>query len=414
MKRAKRSPLLLMALTVLIDFTGFGVIIPLLPFWAEHLGANPVQIGLILTAYSLAQFLFLPMLGRLSDRYGRRPVILWSLLIEAGSLALTALSGTFLILLVARFVGGMGAANLGTAQAVVSDTTTPAERAKGMGFIGAAIGLGFVIGPAIGGGLAALGMAIPFWVAGAIALVNAVMVFFLLPETRAPQEPVANTQPVNRAGLMETLRQPAMARLLVINLLYTLAFTAMEAMYPLFSQRAFGWGATQNAYIFVYVGVIMVIVQGGLIGRLAKMWGAQRLLVVGLALLAAGLLLLPFGALLAVMLIAVGVLSAGSGAVSATSSTLASLVADEESQGQTLGVIQSSGGLGRIIGPLAAGWIFAIGGAGAPFVVGGLLTVLALLVAIPRLPLRRFPGQTPDQAVGSSDSPDTVEAIEAI
>ncbi|HZC05689.1 MAG TPA: MFS transporter [Ktedonobacterales bacterium] len=411
MKRAKRSPLLLMALTVLIDFTGFGVIIPLLPFWAEHLGANPVQIGLILTAYSLAQFLFLPMLGRLSDRYGRRPVILWSLLIEAGSLALTALSGTFLILLIARFVGGMGAANLGTAQAVVSDTTAPAERARGMGFIGAAIGLGFVIGPAIGGGLAALGMATPFWVAGALALVNAVMVFFLLPETRASQGPAADTRPVNRVSLMATLRQPAMARLLVINLLYTLAFTAMEAMYPLFSQRAFGWGAKQNAYIFVYVGVIMVIVQGGLIGRLAKMWGAQRLLVVGLALLAAGLLLLPFGALLAVMLIAVGVLSAGSGAVSATSSTLASLVADEESQGQTLGVIQSSGGLGRIIGPLAAGWIFALGGAGAPFVVGGLLTVLALLVAIPRLPLRRFPGQTPDQAANSADS---VEAIEAI
>jgi multidrug resistance protein len=400
-----------MALTVLIDFTGFGVIIPLLPFWAEHLGANPVQIGLILTAYSLAQFLFLPMLGRLSDRYGRRPVILWSLLIEAGSLALTALSGTFLILLIARFVGGMGAANLGTAQAVVSDTTAPAERARGMGFIGAAIGLGFVIGPAIGGGLAALGMATPFWVAGALALVNAVMVFFLLPETRASQGPAADTRPVNRVSLMATLRQPAMARLLVINLLYTLAFTAMEAMYPLFSQRAFGWGAKQNAYIFVYVGVIMVIVQGGLIGRLAKMWGAQRLLVVGLALLAAGLLLLPFGALLAVMLIAVGVLSAGSGAVSATSSTLASLVADEESQGQTLGVIQSSGGLGRIIGPLAAGWIFALGGAGAPFVVGGLLTVLALLVAIPRLPLRRFPGQTPDQAANSADS---VEAIEAI
>src|SRR5574340_377150 len=133
MKRAKLSPTLLMALTVLIDFTGFVIIIPLLPFWAEHLGANPLQVGLIMAVYSAAQFVFLPVLGRLSDRWGRRPIILWSLVVEAISLALTALAGSFTLLLIARFIGGLGAANLGSAQAVVSDTTSPAERAKGMG-----------------------------------------------------------------------------------------------------------------------------------------------------------------------------------------------------------------------------------------------------------------------------------------
>lgn len=386
MKRKSPSPVLLMALTVLIDFTGFGIIIPLLPFWAEHLGASPLQVGLILTAYSLAQFIFLPVLGRLSDRYGRRPVILWSLVIEAVSLAFTALAGTFLLLLLARFIGGMGSANLGSAQAVVSDTTPPEERAKGMGMIGAAIGVGFVVGPALGGGLAALGTAVPFWVAAIVALVNAALVYFFLPETRS-QQAAASHAGAPFAGLGETLRHPTIARLLAINLLYTLAFTAMEAMFPLFSQRAFGWTATQNAYVFVYVGVIMVIMQGGLVGRLSKRWGVQGLLILGLALLAAGLLILPFGTRLALMLIGVGLLSAGSGAVAATTSTLASLAAGSESQGQTLSLLQSIGGLGRIIGPVAAGWVFAAGGAGAPFAVGGVLVALALLVALPAIPL---------------------------
>src|SRR6185437_5517714 len=250
MKRTSGSPLLLMALTVLIDFTGFGVIIPLLPFWAQHLGANPLQVGLILTVYSLAQFIFLPVLGRLSDRFGRRPIILWSLLIEVVSLALTALSGSFLLLLLARFIGGMGAANIGAAQAVVSDTTPPAERAKGMGFIGAAIGLGFVLGPALGGALVTLGLTAPFWFAAGVALINAALVFFLLPETRvrrpAAADALARPQVGFVAGLLETLRSPAVTRLIAVNLLYTLAFTAMEAMFPLFSQREFGWGATQN------------------------------------------------------------------------------------------------------------------------------------------------------------------------
>ncbi|MGH2501664.1 MAG: MFS transporter, partial [Ktedonobacterales bacterium] len=276
------------------------------------------------------------------------------------------------------------------------------------GFIGAAVGVGFVLGPAIGGGLATLGLTAPFWFAAGVALINAALVFFLLPETRparvASADVAARPQAGFVAGLLATFRSPAVARLIAVNLLYTLAFTAMEAMYPLFSQRVFGWGATQNAYMFVFVGVIMVIVQGGLVGRLAKLWGTQTLLLIGLALLAAGLLLLPLGTTLAVMLIAVGVLSAGSGAVSSMSSALASLASPDETQGQTLGVIQSSGGLGRVLGPVAAGWIFAAG-AGAPFVMGGLLAALALLVALPRIPL--WPH---DDASATEQAPELAEA----
>jgi multidrug resistance protein len=168
-----RSPVFLMALTIFIDFVGFGIIIPLLPFWAQRFGAGPVGVGLVLTSYALAQFLFTPVLGTLSDRYGRRPINLAALLIEALSLALSALAGSLLILLMARFIGGMGASNIGSAQAVVADVTPAEERARGMGLIGAAIGLGFVVGPASGGVLAPLGTAVPFWVAMLVALANA-------------------------------------------------------------------------------------------------------------------------------------------------------------------------------------------------------------------------------------------------
>jgi multidrug resistance protein len=377
-----------MALVVFVDFTGFGIIIPLLPFWAQHFGANPFLVGLILTMYSLAQFLFLPVLGHLSDRYGRRSVILWSLLVEAASLVLTAVAGSLPLLLVARFIGGLGAANLGSAQAVISDTTTPQDRAKGMGAIGAAVGLGFVIGPALGGGLAVIGSTAPFWFAAGLALVNAAMVFRLLPETHpvSAQSADSRRQRIPLPGLAETVQQSAMLRLLGINLLYTLAFSAMETMFPLFSEHTFGWKAPQNAYAFVYVGIIMVIMQAGLVGRLAKRWGVHALLVSGLVLLAIGLLLLPFGTRLATLLLAVGLLSAGSGTVAATSSTLASLATPRHEQGRTLSTMQSIGGLGRIVGPVAAGATYALAGAGAPFVVGGLLISIAVLVGLAAFP----------------------------
>ena len=245
-QKRSRNAILMVALVVLVDITGFGLILPLLPFWAEKLGANPFEVGLILTVYALAQFLFTPILGMLSDRFGRRPVILVSLLIEALGFALTALAGTLPLLLVARFVGGLGASNIGSAQAVVADVTAPKDRARGMGMIGAAIGLGFVVGPAFGGVLAGLGSTVPFWAAFGVALVNAALVFWLLPETRGQR--AASSQPAKRfalfAGWQRALRTPAIARLIVVNLFFTLAFTAMEAVFPLFTQRVFGWQAT--------------------------------------------------------------------------------------------------------------------------------------------------------------------------
>ncbi len=391
MNRTRRSPLFLMALTIFIDFAGFGIVLPLLPFWAERRGAGPVGVGLAITLYALAQFLFTPVLGTLSDRYGRRPIILASLLIEALSLALAALAGSLPILLVARFIGGLGASNIGSAQAVVADVTPVEGRARGMGFIGAAIGLGFVVGPALGGLLAPLGPAVPFWAAMIVALANALLVLRFLPETRPIEiaRPTMNRGPFTNhgmgvifAGWRQVLRHPVVARLVVVNLLFTVAFTAMEAVFPLFTQHSFGWTAIQNGYIFTYAGIVIVLMQGGMVGQLVKRLGERRLLIAGLVMLAVGLALLAWSTSLALLLVALGIVSISDGAVTPMVSALLSFASPPTTRGETLGLAQAVAGLGRVIGPLAAGSILAIGGPGAPFLVGSVLVVLAALIAL--------------------------------
>lgn len=415
MNKLLRSPLFLMAFTIFIDFAGFGLILPLLPFWAQHLGANATGVGLILTMYALAQFVFTPILGRLSDRYGRKPVIVVSLLIEALSFALSALANALPMLLAARFIGGLGASNIGSAQAVVSDITQPEGRARGMGMIGAAIGLGFVVGPAIGGMLAPLGAAVPFWAAMGVALVNALLVLRFLPETRKRREAIEGENTTHQsgnllfAGWRYVVKSGALARLIAINLLFTIAFTAMEAVFPLFTQHTFGWTAMQNGYIFTYVGFIIVIMQGGLVGQLVKRFGERGLAVGGMVMLAAGLILLTRSVNLALLLIALGILSAGDGAVTPTLSTLLSFAGPTEAQGETLGLAQGIAGLGRVVGPLLAGVLFQLGGAGAPFLVGGILAALAAALLLPSLPERK---NISDVSTGNESIPTTEKTQE--
>ena len=395
MQRLFRSPLFLVASVVFVDFVGFGLVIPVLPFWAERLGANAFGVGLVLTIYALAQFVCTPLLGSLSDRHGRRPVILISLLVETLSFILTALAGSLPFLLVARMVGGAGASNIGSAQAVVSDVTTPERRARGMGAIGAAIGLGFVVGPAAGGALARISPTAPFWAAAAVALVNALLVFRFLPETHSPRvsEPVqrASRSAIIADGWRQARELPVVAWLVTINLLFTVAFSGMEAIFALFTQSEYHWTVKQaslaTGYLFTYVGVIVVIMQGGLVGRLARRYGERRVLIGGLGLLALGLALLPFSAHLAVLLGALALLSIGDGAVSPSSSALLSFAAPKDAQGAVLGLLQAVGGLARVIGPLLAGGLFAAISPGAGFLAGALLCAAAGVVAARTLPV---------------------------
>ncbi|GHO43416.1 MFS transporter [Ktedonospora formicarum] len=413
MNKQQRTALLLMTLTVLIDIAGFGLVIPLLPFWAEHFGADAFTIGMLTSLYALAQFLFTPILGSLSDRYGRKPVIIISLIIEALSFVFTALAGSLPMLLLARFIGGLGASNIGSAQAFVADVTPPEKRAQGMGMIGAAIGLGFVIGPAFGGALATSNQALPFWIAATVAVINALLVLAFLPETHkgsARETKPQNTRSFRRgvgvlfSGWRTATHYPAILTLILVNLIYTIAFTGMENIFPLFTQHYFMWGATQNAYVFTYIGIIVVIMQGGLVNRLVKRWQERGVLLSGLVLMAVGLISLAFSTQLSWLLITLGLLSIGDGAVSPTISTLLSFASPGESQGELLGLSQGFAGLARIIGPLIAGGIYKISSTGMPFIVGGILVVLAALIAVPMLSRVQKPIQPVEVGVPESAS----------
>ncbi len=396
MRKIDRSPLLLMALTILIDFTGFGLVLPLLPFWAQRLGANAVGVGFIITLYALAQFIFTPVLGALSDRYGRKPIIITSLLIEALSLVLTGLANSLPLLLLARFIGGLGASNIGSAQAVVSDVTTKRERARGMGLIGAATGLGFVIGPALGGILSPHGETLPFWITAFTALLNALLVLFFLPETRQRQH-IATPRTMNRftillAGWRRARHSPALLTLVIVNLIFTIAFTSMETVLPLFTQHFFGWNSAQNGYLFTYVGVFAVIMQGGLVRRLVKIWNERVILLSGLICFAISMLLLAFSTQIAGLLISLGLLSIGEWAVMPTLSTLVTFVSPEHAQGEALGLSQGMGGVARIIGPLLASTTFARISPGAPLLLGG--TIVLLMIGATTPILRTISGPT--------------------
>lgn len=379
---AARSPLLLMALTVLIDFTGFGLIIPLLPFWAQHLGASTFVIGLIFVAYTIMQVIGTPILGSLSDRYGRRPIILISLTVEAFSFILTALATSLPILFLARAIGGLGASNIGSAQAVVADTTEPKDRARSMGMIGAAIGLGFVLGPALGGGLSAISTALPFWVAAALAFINAILVARFLPETRQMH---STTSKKTTRFDFSVLHIPSIANLIIVNLLFTMAFSGMEAVYALFTQHVFGWKSVQNGYLFTYVGILVVVMQGGLIGQLSKRFKPQYIMYAGLLILTTGLLMIPVSLNLATVLASLGLISIGEGAVTPIVSSMLSTLSPREKQGTILGLSQGIGSIGRIVGPLLATTLFGATSAGVPFVVSAAITFAAFIVFLPML-----------------------------
>jgi DHA1 family tetracycline resistance protein-like MFS transporter len=370
----------LMALTVLIDMAGFALALPMLPFWAQHFGADAFAIGMMMAAYSVAQLIFTPLVGLLSDRFGRRSTIIGALIVEAIGLVGTALAWSVPTLIVARFVGGIGGSSIGSAQAVVADVTGPEDRARGMGFIGAAIGIGFVIGPAAGALLSLVGPAVPFWGAAVVVALDMVLVLLILPETN----PVGG-RARQGTGALGPLRLPNVSRLIAVTLLFTTAFAGMETVLPLFTQSALSWGAPENGAAFAIVGLVMVIIQGGLIGRVVRRFGERRPLLAGLLFVAAGLALLPLGATLVVIVIGAGLTTVGIALVYPTSSSLLSYAAPPDGAGVTLGLARSAGGLARVIGPALAGVLYTGLAAPAPFLASAAITAVAVLLVPPGL-----------------------------
>jgi len=366
-------------LTVFIDLVGFGLILPQLPYYAERFGATGVWVGAILTAYSAAQLVGASVLGRLSDRVGRRPVLLMSLAGSAASFLLSGLAGSLFVLLTARALAGLFGGSIAAAQAVIADVTTQRERARYMGLLGASIGLGFVLGPALGSGLARFGFGAAAFSASLLAAANLLYAFLRLPETRSAAERRHVHSRVDWSNLLDALRHPSIGRLLAATFLCTLAFVAMEATFALLGEARFGLTAGRLGLVFAYVGVVMVIVQGGLVGRLALRFGERAVATTGTLLMAASLAALPLASSLAAAAGVLAGLAAGQGLTTPMLSTLLSRATDADEQGGTLGLGQSLAAAARAVGPIGAGWLYDRA-TGAPYAAGAALMVVAALL----------------------------------
>ena len=381
---SRRSPLLLVLFTIFLDLLGFGIVIPLLPFFAKELGASALEVGLLMTAYSGMQFLFSPLWGKLSDRVGRRPVLLISIAANCIAMLFFAASSTLVLFFLARAFAGMANANIGTAQACVADILPGEERAKGMGLVGAAIGMGFVLGPAIGGLLAPLGTAAPALAAAALSGLNFVLAFFLLPESLSPE--AREAAKARRSSRLRTfiaaLDHPLLPLLFLLFFLLTVAFAQMEATFALFTQARFGYGTAENGYLFAFIGVALALVQGGLVAPMRRVLGESAMLLGGTLVLGAGLLWLAQVQSMAGLLGACVVLAIGHGISNPALSTLVSRQAAEHQQGQVLGVNQSMASLARVVGPLLGGLAFEKGSEIAPFLSSAAIVFLAALVAL--------------------------------
>ncbi|MGH7115020.1 MAG: MFS transporter, partial [Stellaceae bacterium] len=373
-------------LIVFVDLVGFGLVIPLLPFYAVRFGASPQEVTLLLAVYSLMQLFTAPLWGRLSDRIGRRPVLMTSMAASALAYLWLGAADTLWMLFAARALAGACAGNIAAAQAYIADVTTPENRAKGMGLIGAAFGLGFIFGPALGGFLAGnnpttANLQTPAWVAAGLSVVAFCGVLLLLRESRSAEERGQAARPSRLGAILGALRRPVLARLILVFFLVILAFAAMESTFALWAMAQFAWGPEQVGYVFAYVGVLSAILQGGLIGRLAHRYGEERLLLAGLVLLCLGLLVLPFARDLPVLGIAVSGLALGMGLTQPSMNSLISRRAGREEQGSVLGVTQSVGSLSRVVGPALAVVLFADLGRASPFWWGAGLIAVAFLLS---------------------------------
>ena len=378
----------LMFLTVFIDLIGFGIIIPLMPQYAEQFGATGFTAAWLMASYSLMQFIFAPMWGRLSDKIGRKPVLMISLTASAIGYLIWGFSGSFIMLLISRTVAGFGNANLAVAQAYITDVTPEEYRAQGMGVIGAAFGLGFVLGPAIAG-LACMWGIHPNtlgFIAAAFSIIDLVFTAIWLPE---PKERKNNGRfSIGPDFYFRTLLDKKFSLSLLIMFVSTFAFAMMELTLVLLTNQYYGFSMAQNGGLFAGLGIVMVLIQGGLIRRLSKKYPDAPLISVGTALIAVGLFLAPITHIFGVLCVALLLLATGSGINNPSSSSLLSKLSPEEETGGVLGIAQSMSTLGRILGPIAGGLLFDRVGAASPYMLGAAVMLLACALSfrLPRLP----------------------------
>ncbi|MFN7926743.1 MAG: MFS transporter [Blastocatellia bacterium] len=382
---------MLIFITILIDLIGFGMVVPLLPFYAYDLAPHysretvNLLIGIIVGSYSLAQFFFTPLLGRLSDRVGRRPVLMFSVFCSGLAFLGLGLANSLWLLLAMRLFDGATGGNVSTAQAYIADVTTPENRAKGMGLIGAGFGLGFIFGPGLGGALSSYSIHAPFFVAAALAFTNSVLIYFFLPESLQQKRHTSLNLGEHFRDISRVLQNPEIRFPVLILFVATLAFGVFQPLFPLFAKLRYQYDPSHVSYLFVYSGLVGAIIQGGLLGRLVKSTSEKTLLLTGQGMLIVAYLALPWTPVLAPLLAVLGLMSVGTGLTSSLLPTLVSQRTPTLEQGSALGITQAAGSLARSVGPFLGGLMIAYAGAQTPFFVCAGLTLLALLLSLARL-----------------------------
>lgn len=372
-------------ITIFIDLLGFGLIIPALPFYAESYGASYLTIGLLAASYSAMHFLFSPLWGRLSDRIGRRPVLLLGLAGSAGAFFMFGLADTLFWLFAARILAGvLSSATLPTAQAYIADSTGPEDRAKGMGLIGAAFGLGFIFGPAVGGILTKYGYGFPALIAAGMSALNFFWAFWKLPETHPNPGGTRGHHVLSPAALREVYSNKLLMILIAVFFVSIYAFSQMEATFALFGEHRLGLDAEQVGWILAEVGVVSALIQGVFLGKLVRRFGEARLVHSGLIFMAAGLLLIGVITGVWQMVAVVPLLSVGSAIMNPSINSLISKAAPEGKQGLTLGTSQSLSALARVFGPPSGTMLFQFFGTSAPY-----FSSAALLGAVAFIRLRK-------------------------
>ena len=372
----KNKPLASIFLIVFIDMLGFGLILPLLPYYAETFGASDTVIGLLVASYAAAQLVGAPILGRLSDRFGRRPILLLSLVGTLLGFLLLGFAKTLFILFIARILDGITGGNISVAQAYISDVTDAKNRAKGLGMIGAAFGLGFIIGPASGGLLSQWGYAVPAFVAAGLVAINLFMVALWLPESLPPEKRTiaGEKRPaVTLSALVAALKRPFSGSLLITRFFFSLAFSIFQTIFALYALRRFNLGATETGFILTYVGVLSVIVQAGLVGRLSQRFRDDVLIFAGIGIMALSLLGWALTPSITVLLIILAPTAFAGGVLNTVLSSALTKAVEPQEIGGILGLSASIESATRVIAPTLGGILLGRLGAWAPGTFGAVM-----------------------------------------
>ncbi len=373
-------PLLIIFLTIFVNLVGFGIIVPLLPFYAETFGASPLTIGLLFAVFSLSQLFAAPVLGDWSDRYGRRPVLIFSLAGTVVSFVMLALAHSIAMLFVARIVDGLSGGNISTARAYVADITEPKDRSRAYGLIGAAFGLGFIVGPALSGILASkVSVTAPIWAAAGITVVATAMAWLWLPET-VHRAHAGTGMPFR--NLFEMLRRPGLRRVLVIDFVYWFAFSVFQTTFALFAARRFAFDASQTGYFFAVFGVLGAIVQGGFIRPIVRRMGDKPVFMLGLVCGAIGLVAATLAHSVFVFAITMVPIAFGIGFGHPTMSSLVSRAARGDEQGRVQGAAGAIESLGRTVGPVWGNASLQRFGESTPYLSAAGFLVMTLLLVL--------------------------------